>query len=302
MAFDNQPSTSVFHGLLRWLGVKPKRRLLLPTNPSVSLTPGHITSIISRRVGAWDLIAETAGGPDEQAPSVQIRYRKATDAFDAVRSALQSTEKMFDLEQRVGRLVAEANRAAAIGQDGLRDDLFEVAGGLVLEQQAVALGHNRWVERGVVDAVVKATAKEHNLTLAPLSQFPRTVPNSVHELLLKRNSVFSSYWILYTNPTNEKVKERDPIAFGKLSPFPDRLYFVVDWVDEYCGLTMEKFIHIGQDVLHADWRLHEVPTPSGMDLDALAQYARGQLQPKRRNWFQRLWSRRSSSITFSGGS
>ena len=43
-----------------------------------------------------------------------------------------------------------------------------------------------------------------------------------------------------TNKQN--IKEKDPILFGTLDYEPDKLYFIADWIDEYCDLTLDKFV------------------------------------------------------------
>ena len=40
----------------------------------------------------------------------------------------------------------------------------------------------------------------------------------------------------------ENIKEKDPILFGVQSYMPDKLYYIIDWIDEHCDLTLDKFI------------------------------------------------------------
>ena len=53
----------------------------------------------------------------------------------------------------------------------------------------------------------------------------------------------------------EEAKRKDPIIFGVIAG-SEKLYYVADWVDEYCDLTLEAFIDaigIKKDELHMDY-------------------------------------------------
>lgn len=41
---------------------------------------------------------------------------------------------------------------------------------------------------------------------------------------------------------SDKIREKDPILFGVFSFQPDVLYYIVDWIDEYCDLTLDKLL------------------------------------------------------------
>ena len=74
--------------------------------------------------------------------------------------------------------------------------------------------------------------------------------------------VFDNYVILYYDPEGtvyketayEEAKRRDPIIFGVIAG-SKKLYYVADWVDEYCDLTLDAFVDalgIEKDDLHFD--------------------------------------------------
>ena len=54
---------------------------------------------------------------------------------------------------------------------------------------------------------------------------------------------------------NAKTKEKDPIVFGafidrtyKTAMMSERIYYIADWVDEYCDLTLEKLTSIDKNI------------------------------------------------------
>jgi hypothetical protein len=69
--------------------------------------------------------------------------------------------------------------------------------------------------------------------------------------------VFDNYVVLHYDPqanaygmTQEEVrKKKDPILFGVIHS-SNKLYFVGDWIDEVCDLTLEQLgVVVGQEKL-----------------------------------------------------
>ena len=76
-----------------------------------------------------------------------------------------------------------------------------------------------------------------------------------------------------TRRVQAERREKDPILFGTFqneeSKFIlDRFYYIADWVDEYCDLTLDKLINELKDKKNID-ALHEFNTP--LTLDALKE-------------------------------
>ena len=86
----------------------------------------------------------------------------------------------------------------------------------------------------------------------------------LEEKIAKMNEleVFDNYVVLYYDPDGkvyketayEEAKRRDPIIFGVIAG-SKKLYYVADWIDEYCDLTLDAFVDalgIEKDDLHFD--------------------------------------------------
>ena len=67
--------------------------------------------------------------------------------------------------------------------------------------------------------------------------------------------VFDNYVVMHYDPQGkhkeetrkEEAKRKDPILFGLIAG-SRKLYYIADWVDEYCNLTLEKFVEtLGTD-------------------------------------------------------
>jgi hypothetical protein len=91
-----------------------------------------------------------------------------------------------------------------------------------------------------------------------LDRYEREIPDEVVAKYVKVKDLFDRFIIVFTDYTKQYVdktqksrKERDPILFGlfqdKKSERRDtvtseRCYFIGDWEDEFCDLTLEKLV------------------------------------------------------------
>lgn len=58
-----------------------------------------------------------------------------------------------------------------------------------------------------------------------------------------------SRFVFTKHGVGKKARAKDPILFGMIAN-SDKLYFVADWTDDYCDLTLDKMLKvIGKDVL-----------------------------------------------------
>ena len=96
---------------------------------------------------------------------------------------------------------------------------------------------------------------EKGVNLTYIKNFIRPLPSEVVDKIVETNKleIFDNYVVLHYDPEKksyqqtleEKKKEyekrRDPILFGVIQG-SDKLYYITDWVDEYCDLTLDKFV------------------------------------------------------------
>lgn len=90
-----------------------------------------------------------------------------------------------------------------------------------------------------------------NLCLTYIQNFIKIIPNDISELKLKADllKVFDNYIILHydydgksvDDTKAEKERKKDPILFGVIKN-SKRLYYIGDWIDEYCDLTLDVLI------------------------------------------------------------
>lgn len=154
------------------------------------------------------------------------------------------------VQQRMSKLKKLISYADNMGQQAMYEELAKEIAVLMKESEMVACGVDAWVNRVHLNQYI-TKVRDRVVHLKKLEDFPRVIPKKVRDKLtkLKAANVFEEYWIVYIDysgeklqTTKEKVREKDPIIFGKLSYLPERYYFVADWVDKYCDLTLSKMV------------------------------------------------------------
>jgi hypothetical protein len=97
--------------------------------------------------------------------------------------------------------------------------------------------------------IVKYIEGRKGLALTWMKNFARIIPDDVVHLkvLADEREIFDNYVVLHYDPkgtnvadTKEEIeRKKDPILFGVFEG-RRRLYFVGDWEDEFCNLTLDK--------------------------------------------------------------
>jgi hypothetical protein len=102
---------------------------------------------------------------------------------------------------------------------------------------------------------------EKGLRLHYVKNFTRMIPEQVVKLKEKADNlmVFDNYVVLYYDKDAKTFKEtqaefmkrKDPILFGVIRN-SRKLYYIADWVDEFCDLTLNDLINkFGNDAIKA---------------------------------------------------
>ena len=150
---------------------------------------------------------------------------------------------------RVEKYLTAIHNAKIIGQDALVEKLSREMIANKYESFLAAEGYYHVVtEQQVADFVKKS---ERGISLDYMKNFIRPIPANVVNKIAEADKleVFDNYVIMHYDPkgkarqdtANEEAKKRDPIVFGVIAG-STKLYYITDWIDEYCDLTLEKFV------------------------------------------------------------
>lgn len=185
--------------------------------------------------------------------------KKITDKFDVVKYFadihLASKESKDKYVNRLYEYINCIGIAEKTGQIALKEKLF---GQLVINKYESILYANGYDKLITEDVMVKLTKKAPKaLSLTYISNYTRTIPLDVikKKLELDELEIFDNYVILSYDPTGKSyaqtIKERekeiekakDPILFGVIAG-SNKLYYIDDWIDEYCDLRLENIVDI----------------------------------------------------------
>lgn len=142
------------------------------------------------------------------------------------------------------------------------------------EREIVKMGINTFVYRDDIEYFIDNVAK-NTVKIIDIASYEREIPDPIVETIARVKDKFDQLYIVFTDYTGkierQVVKERrakDPILFGafvdsnSLSVI-DRFYYIADWEDEYCDLTLDKMVNetknLGQRKI-----LRSISTPSDL--------------------------------------
>lgn len=164
----------------------------------------------------------------------------------------ESAEKYRD---RVSNYLKALRNAKMAGQTALLETLLREM--IANKYESILDAEGFYYAVREEDVVRFAKKTEKGLKLSYIQNFGRPIPDDVVKTLAKANQleVFDNYVVLYYDPKGDiyketekqRAKRKDPILFGVISG-SNKLYYIGDWIDEYCDLTLEKFVDtLGMD-------------------------------------------------------
>lgn len=122
------------------------------------------------------------------------------------------------------------------------------------EREIVSLGIDTFVYRDDIEEFIENIAKDM-VKIQDLESYEREIPDDVVAKLETVREKFDQFYIVFTDYTGRVEKQvaksrrdKDPILFGTFQDQTsrtviDRFYFIGDWEDEYCDLTLDKMVN-----------------------------------------------------------
>lgn len=175
---------------------------------------------------------------------------------------------------------------------GMRKLLFHLEC-IEKEREIVKMGINTFVYRDDVEFYIDNVAK-NTVKIIDLASYEREIPDAVVDIIAQVKDKFDQLYIVFTDYTGKVEKQvekerrqKDPILFGvfedaKSRSVVDRFYYIADWEDEYCDLTLDKMVNETNQVGNRKI-LRSISTPK--DIETLkAQLAALEEQDGRRGF------------------
>ena len=140
------------------------------------------------------------------------------------------------------------------GQTAALNKLIFLEGCIEKERALVKAGINTFVYRDDIEDFIEKVA-DKAVKITTLSDYQRDVPDEIVETIKRVGGYFDKLYVLFTDYTGreerrvtQERREKDPILFGAFQNgesgmITDRFYYLGDWVDEFCDLTLEKMVN-----------------------------------------------------------
>lgn len=173
--------------------------------------------------------------------------------FDAVtfftNVKLSSKESAEDYRDRVAKYLQAIHNAKVVGQTALVEQLLSE----MIANKYESLLFSKGVYYVVTEDQLVNFAKktEKGIDLCYVKNYTRPIPMDVIEKVGEANKleVYDNFVVLHYDPKGlnkketrkEEAKRKDPILFGVIAG-SHKLYYIADWIDEHCDLTLEKFV------------------------------------------------------------
>lgn len=161
----------------------------------------------------------------------------------------ESLQQIYDASLELGTKYKRSGQITALKK------VLYVLETIEKEKQLVDLGINRFIYRDDIDFYIdNRTTNSRPIKIIELARYSREIPDEIVDTVEKVKDIFDEFYILYTDYTGKEEKRiaaekrsTDPILFGVFIDQDarlcnDRFYYLGDWEDEYCDLTLDKML------------------------------------------------------------
>ena len=189
---------------------------------------------------------------NEQTTNEQ-RELNPSEYFEFVKERKQTITDE-DLSRIYDNCLELLNKYKITGQiAGMKKLLFHLQC-IEAEREIVKLGITTFIYRNDIEEYIDNIAKD-TVKIIELEKYEREIPDEIVAIIGQVKDKFDQLYILFTDYTGEverqiekERREKDPILFGTFQNVHtktviDRFYFLGDWEDEYCDLTLDKMVN-----------------------------------------------------------
>ena len=183
----------------------------------------------------------------------------AKDYFDTLKEAKnKNTDEALDKFYDSALLLM--NKYNKTGQKLALEKILYILQVIPKERELIKLGIDSFVYKSDINDFINKVENK-DVKIIELENFPRDIPDEILPVIDSVRDVFDKLYVVFTDYTGEierkiekERREKDPILFGafidKRNELYERFYYLADWEDEYCDLTLEKLIEVkGEDVV-----------------------------------------------------
>jgi hypothetical protein len=190
----------------------------------------------------------------EVVPISDLNQKNLPDEVDVLeffKSVKNSKKELVLVEQRLESFVDALEYLKKTGQKAMMENVFSEVEIHRAETQLFAAGFTKCITED--NAIEFAKKAPREVKLDWIQNFVRSIPEKItnEKVKLDEKHIFDNYVIMHYDPDDkgsemtkaEKEKKKDPILFGVMLG-STKLYYIGDWIDEYCDLTFDKLVEV----------------------------------------------------------
>ena len=198
-----------------------------------------------------------------------IKGAKKTITTDALKNSYEVFVKLAEKYNKLGQ------------KESLKKLCF-LADTLIKEEKLIELGITTYIYKDVIEDYIESVAAK-TVKIVELSRYTREIPDELVETVEKTKPLFNEFYVVFTDYTGKEERkvekerrDKDPILFGVFKDnnnVADRFYFLGDWVDEFCDLTLDKLVEEYKNIKgYTPTLTSEIPTTSEELISLLKSY------------------------------
>lgn len=181
------------------------------------------------------------------------RELNPSEYFEIVKKRKQTVTDE-DLSRIYDNCLYLLNKYKITGQiAGMRKLIFHLES-IEAEREIVKMGITTFIYRDDIEEYIDNIAKD-TVKIIELEKYEREIPDEIVDIIEMVKDKFDQLYILFTDYTGKverqvekERRQKDPILFGtfqneRTRTVIDRFYFLGDWEDEYCDLTLDKMVN-----------------------------------------------------------
>ena len=199
---------------------------------------------LARKINSWLLRDKKEKHKDEEPEKIYD-----LDVLDLFKEVKIISGKEREFIERLGEYMSILQKSISMRQGAQTEILVSKLIIHVYESILAVSGFNHYIT--FEDLINLQMRCKKTLDLDYIKNFTRIIPDDAAEkkVIADQLQVFDNYVVLHYNPDGKSFKltkkeeeiKKDPVLFGVIYG-SDKLYYISDWIDEFCDLTFEQVV------------------------------------------------------------
>ncbi len=193
------------------------------------------------------LIGDKAYDPENLSPSIY---------FDYIKDLKQKVDRE-KYDRIIDNALSMLEKTKITGQTAAAKRIAHQVELCMKEIDAANKGFDIFVNRKDIERYIEKVEGK-SIKVIELERYTRNIPDEIVDKVVEAKEIFDKIYIVFTDYTMETTKkvakerrDKDPIMFGAfVDPdsddssiyLEDRFFFIADWVEELCDLTLEQIV------------------------------------------------------------